>query len=291
MGKSHNIKDVNNFMNKEIANSVPVATLKDLQEKIMVNDLTAYIISDPFKSDPSQLLGQVVEIRKSDGVCPASLTKGKNLNFEFSIYPVRGYDSEAKTILSKPELRGSIIVDKKLSAEAGFLNFLSGQLDEKSCFSLMIMDQAEGLINTQHDSWKGAVKAWINDNQDKMNDPEICYIYVVTGFIQKNIIKKKYYQLETLAKGGGWGININGKLSTSSEEYSLDIIFGLSPSIIKRPQTVTLVEPKEGKRKHTIDTTKDERKLFALTSGTILTKDFFEKQRTYKKREQEILQE
>lgn len=270
MGNNNN-EHINEVMNRDIADSVPLATVNELKSKTNVNDQTAYIIADAFTGNPSQLLGRVVEIRKSNGECPSSLVKGSDLNFEFSPLSVTGFNIDPQTAQSKPVLRSSIIVDKALCAQAGFLTFLSAQLDQKSSFSLMIMDQALGLIS-QDNSWKEAIKVWKEENQDKMNDPEICYIYVVTGFVQKNIIKKKYYQFEAGVKGGAYGININGKLSTSSDEYSLDIIFGLTPAIIKRPTLPTEVKGRaitDFEHEPSID----ELRLFARTTGAEIKKD------------------
>lgn len=271
MGKNNNNDHINEVMNRDVADSVPVATVNELKSKTNVNDQTAYIMADAFTGNPFQLLGQVVEIRRSaSGECPTSLVNGRDLNFEFSPFPVTGFKIDEQTKLSKPELRGSIIVDKALSAQAGFLSFISAQLDQKSVFSLMVMDQVKGIVDFQDTSWKEAVKAWKQENKDKMDDPEICYIYVVSGFIQKNIIKKKYYQFEAGAKGGAYGININGKLSTSSDEYSLDIIFGLTPSIIKRPAVEVSVKTVAAAG-HEISM--EELELFAQTTGAVLTEN------------------
>lgn len=261
MGNNNSSNHINEIMNNDIANSITVASATDFKNKTQVNDQTAYVFAETFSGNPYQLLGQVIEIRKVDGKCPTSLVNNNDLNFEFSPFPVTGFKIDEETKLSKPVLRSSIIVDQTLTAQVGFLNYLSAQLDEKSSFSLMIMDQSKGLVNFQDSSWTIAVKAWKDENQDKMNDSEICYIFVVSGFIQKNIIKKKYYQFETGAKGGAYGININGKLSTSSDEYSLDIIFGLSPAIIKRPQTRNFQISKQ-------EISNNELKLFTLATGS-----------------------
>jgi len=156
MGNNNNKDHINEVMDRDIADSVPVATMNDLKSKTSVDDKTAYIIADAFTGNPYQLLGQVVEIRKTNGECPTSLVNGRDLNFEFSTIPVTGFKIDEQTKLSKPELRGSIIVDKALSVQAGFLSFLSAQLDQKSSFSLMIMDQIKGIVDFQNNSWKEA---------------------------------------------------------------------------------------------------------------------------------------
>ena len=262
MGNNNNNDHLNEIMNRDIADSTPVATLQDLKRKTYVNDQTAYVIADAFTANPSRLLGRVIEIRKTNGACPKTLVNDSNLNFEFSPFSVTGFTIDEDTKSSKPELRGSIIADQALCAQAGFLNFLSGQLDQKSTFSLMIMDQAKGLI-VQDDARNEAVGKWMEKYALKMQDPEICYIYVVTGFVQKNIMKKKYIQFEAGAKGGAYGVNINGKLSTSTEDYSLDIIFGLTPAVIKRPTQSKDFKPGIKRFK----ATDEEQILFAQASG------------------------
>lgn len=74
---------------------------------------------------------------------------------------------------------------------------------------------------------------------------------------------KKYIKFEARAKGGAYGLNINGEISTSTEEYSLDIRFGLTPAILKRPSpdydfTKTLV----------LTPTKEDYMLFNSATGT-----------------------
>ena len=196
-----------------------------------------------------------------------SSVNGKDVNFEFSPFPVTGFKIDGDTNLQKAVLRGSVIVDKALCAQASFLSFLSARLDDKSSFSLMLMDQVVGLVDFHDPTWTAAVKAWKEDNQDKMNDPDICYIYVVSGFIQKNIIKKKFTQFDASGKGGAYGVNIQGKLSTSNEEYSLDIIFRLTPAIIKRPATMA------GTKAVGVEFTpnRSELKLFASGTGAAIT--------------------
>lgn len=267
---SNNRDHINEVMNESVADSAPIATEKELKSKTNVNDQTAYIIADAFSENPTQLLGQVVEIRKTNGECPTNLVNGSDFNFSFSSFPVTGLKIDEKTRQGQPVLRGSIIVDHDLCAQAGFLNFLSAELKQKETFSLIIMDQAKGIVDFQHESWTQGIRKWKEENQDIMNDPEICYLYVVSGFIQKHIIKKKYIQFETGARGGAYGINVDGKLSMSTDQYSLDIIFGLTPSIIKRPTPAVLTKGRGVGDEY--EATVDELKLFAMTTGARLEK-------------------
>lgn len=271
MGNNRTKEHINEAM-QEISKETSISTLQDIKKQTNVNDNTVYIIADSFVGNPHQLLGQIVEVRKKNGACPESFLSDPSVQFEFSPYNVLGLEDDEQTKNTKPLLRGSVVIDKNISSQTGFLNFLSASLDQKSSYSLIIMDQAVGLVDFRKPSWKESVDKWKAERQDMMNDPEICYIYVITGFVQKNVIKKKYYKFETGAKGGAYGININGSLSTSSEDYSMDIIFGLTASILKRPATVDVVKlravysdiPEEFRM------TNEEIELFASASGSIL---------------------
>jgi hypothetical protein len=268
MGKDNTTNHVNEVLDSQIAESVAVATKNDLVNKVNVDDRTAYIIADSFTGNPYQLLGQVIEVRKKDGQCPEDFSATYS-KFDFSPFPVKGFKMDAETRLKKPELRSSIIVNKGICAKVGFLSYLQAELDEKSTFSLMIFDQAKGLVDFQDDGWTTGLRNWMKENADRVNDPEICYIYVVSGFVQKNIVRKKYIQFEVGTKGGAYGINIEGKLSTSTEDYSLDIIFGLTPAIIKRPRAP---QATRGLTWSTQDASfspsTDELRLFASASGS-----------------------
>jgi hypothetical protein len=236
MGANNTTEHINDILNKDVAESVAVTPADDIYKRVNIDDQTAYIISDSFTGNPFLLLGQVIEIRKSGGVCPTNFND-VSASFNFSPFPVTGIKIDEETRLKKPELRSSIIVNKDTSGKVGFLSYLNGQLDAKSSFSLMVFDQAKGLVNFQDETWTAGVRKWIQENRDIYNDPEICYLYVISGFVQKNIVRKKYVKFEAGVKGGAYGININGELATSTEDYSLDIVFGLTPAIIKRPSS------------------------------------------------------
>ncbi len=234
MGAENSTGHINSVLNTDVAAKTAFPSVEELFKKVNINDQTAYVIAESFTGNPFLLLGQVIEIRKSGGSCTRNFNE-TDVPLSFSPFPVTGFKIDEESRLKKPELRSSVVVNKALSAKVGFLSYLSAELDEKSSFSLMIFDQAKGLVNFQDDSWTNGIRKWISENPDIYHDPEICYLYVVSGFVQKNILRKKYVRFEAGTKGGAYGININGELSTSTEDYSLDIIFGLTPAIIKRP--------------------------------------------------------
>lgn len=207
----------------------------------------------------------MIQIRKINGTCP-NILNDPDFKFEFTISPIPNIKIDEASKLKEPILRSSIIVDKNLSLNISFLSYLSAQLDAKSFFSLMVFDQATGLVNVHDNGWTTSVKQWKEENQDLITDPDICYLFVITGFVQKNIIRKKYIKFEAGTKGGAYGVNINGELSTSTEEYSLDMRFGLTPGILKRP------EAKYGLPKTLNEgSTKFERELFSSLTGATAT--------------------
>lgn len=236
MGAKMDTKHINDTMNSEVSEKANVATKEEAAKKLKLDDQTAYIEADAFIANPYSLLGRVIQIRKIGGKCPNTLNDPDS-TFEFTISPIPGVKVDESSKLKEPILRSSIIVDRQLSTSVSFLSYLSAHLDAKSHFSIMVFDQATGLVDVQDSGWTPNVKQWKSENQDVINDPDVCYLFAVTGFVQKNIVRKKYVKFEAGMKGGAYGVNINGELSTSTDEYSLDIRFGLTPGVMKRPSS------------------------------------------------------
>lgn len=260
MGNTNNHEHINQVMNSEISNSTTVSTVENIKNKTEVNDLTAYVLASAYTANPWLLLGQVIEVRKQNGECPTRMN-ATDANFEFSARSLKAINIDEATKSSKPQLRGSFIVNNDLCGKISFLTFLSGQLEAKETFSLVVMDQAKGIV-LKDDAWDNALTKWEADNQNIINDPDVCYVYVVTGFVQTDIIKKKYRLFDGQARGGAYGINIDGKLSTDVEEYSLDTVFGLTPAILKRPMARDFE-----RAKNWFEPTTEEMFLFAQASG------------------------
>jgi hypothetical protein len=234
MGANNDTKHINDAMNNNVSEQTNVATKEEAAKKLKLDDQTAYIEADAFVANPYSLLGRVIQIRKINGACPNTLND-PDYKFEFTISPIPNIKIDEASKLKEPILRSSIIIDKQLSLNVSFLSYLSAQLDAKSFFSLMVFDQTTGLVDVHDNGWTNSVKQWKEENQDLITDPDVCYLFAVTGFVQKNIVRKKYIKFDASAKGGAYGVNINGELSTSTEEYSLDMRFGLTPGILKRP--------------------------------------------------------
>ena len=236
MGKENNVNHYNEVMNQKIAEKTKVATDNEAKSKLGIDKELIYMKAESYIAYPDKLLGEVYLVKAKKHIRPTSLWD-ENVEFEKSVYPVPGIKVVEKSRLDNPILRQSIIVDKNLSAGIEFLHYLSVELTSNDYFSLMVYDQATGLLDTQDESWRNGIERWKTENADLMQDESICCIFAVTGFSQKNVIRKKYVIFEGKGKGGSFGININGKISTSTDEYSLDFRFGLQPAIIKRFST------------------------------------------------------
>ena len=163
-------------------------------------------------------------------------------------------------------------MDSKLAASVSFLNYLSSELTANTSFSLIVFDQAAGLIDTLDKDWRSGLENWKKENKDLIDDDQICYLFAVAGFIQKNIVRKKYERYTGQAKGGAFGVNINGELSTGTEDYSLDIKFGLTPIVIKRPAAG--IDGKKmgmaGEKAPSVKPSKAELQLFMSWTGAVL---------------------
>jgi hypothetical protein len=225
---------INEVMRNEVAGENKIPSLVDAQTKLTAKNDLIYITSDPFNGNPIALLGSVLEIRKINGACPTTLN-ASDASIEFSATKITGIDIDEDSILKEPAKRASIMVDKKLSVELNVLNYLSGQFDGESSFSIMLFDQTSGLVDRNSDKWKTRLDVWKAENKDILDSPEVCYVVAVIGFVQKYIIRRKFEKFKAGAKGGAFGVNLNGDLFTSKEDFSLDIRYGLQTVVLKRP--------------------------------------------------------
>ena len=235
MGGKHDTKTINDVVNNEVATPKPVVDQKDVNNLLNIKTEIPYIeFEGGFIANPYSLLGRVVEVRKVNGQIPSSVTAS---NVEFSTMPIIGIKRDLNSDVKSPILRQSVIIDSKISANVNLFNYLSAEADAESVFSINVIDQSGGLVDVQDSTWAKGIKEWKADNADLLKDDDICYIYVIIGFIQKQIIRKKFKKFNAEAKGGYAGINVGGALYMSSDEYSMDIRYGLTPSILKRPKS------------------------------------------------------
>ncbi|MEO1518917.1 MAG: hypothetical protein AAFV95_28130 [Bacteroidota bacterium] len=243
MSKNHSTEELNRNA-QNYFDSAPVVDDIAAQQQLSVNSLTAYIEADAFVGNPYSLLGRVMMIRSKDGKCPDGINDAGFIT-QYAPLPISGILVDEKSKIKQPIKRGSLIVDKGLSVKVGFLNYLSAELNASSKFSIMVFDQVAGLVDVMSPTWMTGLNQWMTNPQNLyfLQDPNVCYLYAIVGIVQKNVVRKKYTKLDAKAGGGAHGINIEGELHSSNEEYNLDIRFGITPVVLKSP-TYTIQPPK-----------------------------------------------
>ncbi|WP_288882987.1 hypothetical protein [Pedobacter panaciterrae] len=245
MSGKNSTEHINEAMNEQVtAKPEKIATADDAGKFIGLESNVAYMEAESFSGNPYSLLGTVIEIRKQGGICPDKLNS-PGVVTEFSPFKIPGIKIDESSKIKEPNKRQSILVNKKLSVDVSFLNYLSAQFEGESSFSLLVFDQANGLVDRDDQSWSDGVGNWKIQNKELFDDDEICYLFAVIGFVQKYVIRKTYKKFDAKAKGGAFGVNIEGSLYTSSEDYSLDIRYGLHPVILKRPPSAGTLSLKD----------------------------------------------
>ncbi len=265
MSKKHDVNTINAVVNTEIAQKEKMVDPGKIQELLNIEENIPYLKFESFIGNPYSLLGRVVEIRKIDGKIPTSINTN---NIDFSPLPIPGVVVDEESKLKSPILRQAIVINNSLSASIGLFNYLKVELDSESVFSINVIDQTAGLIDVNNESWGKGLASWKDNNKELFDDTEICYLYVIIGFIQKQIIRKKYKKFDGSGVGGAYGVNIEGKLHMSTDEYSMDIRYGLTTAILKRPKPIT--EPISRSVKG-IEISKEEEKLLATAQSVIIT--------------------
>jgi hypothetical protein len=201
------------------------ATPASLARLMGPNDM-CYLSDDTFNGNPQALLGQVIVVRAHDGVCPRNVNEGPVP--VFALEPLSGHKVDGKSILSSPVKRDSQIVTHDGAASVALLSYLSASLDAKTVYSMILFDQASARVDDQDSSWKAAFKSWMDEHTELLQEPDLCNLSVVKGFVQKNIVLRKFTEVSGGAKGGAYGVNVSGKYHTSTDDYSVDIRYGLS---------------------------------------------------------------
>jgi len=233
MGRNHTTKELNESANNYVAKE-KVHDAINAQKKLGIKNHTAYIEADAFHGNPYSLLGRVIMIRKNNGTCPDGIS-GTDFISDYTPTVITGIEIDESSKIKNPIKRGSIIVTKDLSMKVSFLNYLSAEFGTSDSFSVMLYDQLTGLVDVHSPTWQIGLRNWIQNNTYLFQDPEVCYLYAIVGMVQKHVIRKSFKKLDAKAGGGAYGININGELHTSNEDFSLDIRYGLTPVILKSP--------------------------------------------------------
>jgi len=226
------------------------------------NDM-CYISDDTFNGNPQALLGQVVVTRGRDGVCTRNAKDGPVP--VFSLDPLRDYKVDERSILGSPVKRVSQIVTHDGAASVTLLSYLSTSLDAKTIYSMILFDQASARVDDKDITWKAAFKSWMDGHAELLKEPDLCNLSVVKGFVQKNIVLRKFTEVSAAAKGGAYGVNVNGKYHTSTDDYSVDVRYGLSLGTMWQRRTGPGKQPfdVELPREEPTEPTEAESKLFS----------------------------
>ncbi len=228
MGDLLSTKHVNDAMNKAIAEARPIATPNDLQKAIPTRDTLRYIMNDTYVADVSGILGRVFyEKRDSDELNP------------FVISIDAAIDPNSK--LTAPQTVSELIVDSKVKAKAEALSFLSADLNIEELLEVRVINNASARVVDKGDAWEKALEKWYNNQrcQKLIKDPTVGRILVVTGAVQKYFTTKKYKKFEAGAKGGGWGVNVEGSLYMSTSQFELSVIYGIDLVTLPEANDVT----------------------------------------------------
>jgi len=232
MGRNSDPNHINQTIKEVISEQELREATKDEANSLLdIRRNQIYIDDEAFITNPESLLGRVIEVREVNGECPKSYIEGYSP--EFSILPLKNIEIDENKN-SEPLTVKSMILNKTLKSNIGFLNFFQSNLQFDEVYSLLITNQTSGLAKVSVDSWESAVLDWKTKHNNLLNDSSICYLLVVTGFVQKNIIRKKYKKFDGNLKGGAYGLNIGGSLFVDTTDFSIDSRFGLSVSVLHR---------------------------------------------------------
>lgn len=227
MGDIFTTKHVNEAMNKEVAEPRPIAKTEDLQKAVPMRDSLRYVKNDTYVADVSAILGRVYyEKIGSDTLLP------------FYISIAAAVDPSSK--LSAPQTVSELIVNSTVKAKAEALSFLSADLSAEELLEVRIINNASARVVDKGDEWEAAITKWLNNPlcQNLINNSTVGTISVVTGAVQKYLTTKKYKKFEAGAKGGGWGVNVEGSLFTSTSQFELLVVYGLDLVTFKQVDNV-----------------------------------------------------
>jgi hypothetical protein len=214
MGKT--TSEVNQAMNDHVADKKPIATEQEIVKAFPLSDTLRYIQNSTYVANPTLILGKAF-YQKID--------EDKLIPFLTNI-PVTVNE---KSILTSPLTVAEIIINKKIALSAGFLSFVSASMNDEDVYEFRIIDNSAARVVDSGNQWEQALMKWMNSPlvQNVINDPQTGAISIVTGMVQKYITQKKFTKFEVGAKGGAYGINVDGSLYTSSSEFQLTILYGL----------------------------------------------------------------
>ncbi|MBZ4416587.1 hypothetical protein [Myxococcus sp. RHSTA-1-4] len=209
---------------------------EDLRRTFALGDDVIYSPDDTFKNTPELWLGRVGVVRRTAADCStggrlrwdgayvrnATATAGEDTNLA---YPVA-----AK--VTDPEIQAQTLVTQKSLGSIAALSFVSAQLDQDSAAEVILTAFATQRV-MPGPRWESAYNDYIASHEKLLADPDVCYVFVVTGYSHKTLISKRHQKVTADAKGGYSGVNVNGTYMANTDGYRLSHLFALSPTVIK----------------------------------------------------------
>jgi hypothetical protein len=227
MGDTVSTEHVNKKMNSDIAEEQRRAKPEELRAAIPTKDSLRYVKNATFIADVSALLGLVYyEKIGSDALRP----------FYISV----NADIDPTSKLGAPQTYSELIVDSRAKLTVEALSLISVNVSAEELLEVRIIDNSVARVVLRGDAWEAAINKWLNNPlcHSLVNDPTVGTISVVTGAVQKYFTTKKYKKFEAGTKGGGWGVNVEGSLYTSTSEFDLSVIYGLDLVTFKQVDSV-----------------------------------------------------
>ncbi len=212
---------VNDSMNNTVAEQESLATQEELENAFKLSDGLRYIKNDTFVADPSLLLGFVYY----------EMTNSEELSAFLTAVEV---DVAESSVLTAPQTVSELIIDSRISGSTNIFSLISLSAGQDEVVELRVINNVTARAITRGKEWNNALSEWMDNSMSirLIENPNVSSITIVTGVVQKYITSKKFSKFEAGTKGGAFGINVAGKLYTSSSDFKLDIIYGIDLATI-----------------------------------------------------------
>lgn len=271
MGGKHTTDVVNSVMDDEIIDRIPIPKSEEAREKLGFEDTVAWLRDDAKTQSPASLLGRVYY--KFDG---DEELRSHAYSMELEIDP--------ESVLKKPVTRQELLVNHETAADAGFLSFVSAKVGATEMLEMRVVDNAAASAKVVGQQWMGELDEWFRRQKEQPiagGRKKLLFCAVVTGVVQKYVSTKRFSEFEASGKGGGYGVNVGGRLYVSSSGFELDIVHGLSlQDLLPFIQSADDVDEHavEQARKAAEGSTDldDDLKDFGVTPGPIISRMFEE---------------
>lgn len=193
---------------------------------------TVYIDSASFFS-PDQFLGRLIPVYSRDGTCPIDYRFPKKI--EFLLERISGFE-----VVSNPSPApvAELVTSSSIAGGSELLGYLSTTGNAKSLYSLAVSDGAVARIDSSAaaaEKLKAAIDSFRSAHNSPFLEERICWLYVVEGAIQVEIVRKQFDETDASLSGGAFGLKVNGKYYSSNSAYVRDRRWGLDIAVLKRP--------------------------------------------------------